>query len=173
MPTSYVLYIAVSEDGFVAGENDDMSWLDQFGDAAGCGYNEFIETVDRILMGRKTYNWILQNAGEKWPYEQPSTVWTSTELKDPPTTVSAVHSAEPPTFDNGCTWLCGGGQTIMAYLKAGLISSARLFTMPTKLGKGAPLFSDGGDLFNAQMNLTAEKDWPMGVKEKIYERKTD
>ncbi len=55
-----ILYIASSLDGFIAKENDDISFLsvvEKKGEDY--GYHAFIETVDTVIMGRKTYDKVL------------------------------------------------------------------------------------------------------------------
>lgn len=58
-----ILYIATSLDGYIAGENDDLSFLsivEKPGEDY--GYLNFMKKVDTIVMGNKTYNWIIKNA---------------------------------------------------------------------------------------------------------------
>ena len=67
-----ILYIAVSLDGFIAPPNGSVDWLDEkrFQDGVGededFGYKSFLKNVDLIVMGRKSYDQIL-DFGE-WPY---------------------------------------------------------------------------------------------------------
>ena len=63
-----ILYIASSLDGFIAGINGDISWLDAYQvEGEDYGYSEFLKTIDIIVMGSKTYEQVL-NFGS-WPYE--------------------------------------------------------------------------------------------------------
>src|SRR4051812_24677761 len=55
-----ILYIAMSVDGYIAGENGDISWLSTVEiPGEDYGYGEFIKTVDTVIMGRKTYEKVL------------------------------------------------------------------------------------------------------------------
>ena len=69
-----ILYIAVSLDGFIAPPNGSVDWLDEkrFQDGIGededFGYKTFLKNVDLIVMGRKSYDQIL-DFGE-WPYPE-------------------------------------------------------------------------------------------------------
>ena len=69
-----ILYIAVSLDGFIAPPNGSVDWLDEkrFQDGVGededFGYKTFLKNVDLIVMGRKSYDQIL-DFGE-WPYPE-------------------------------------------------------------------------------------------------------
>ena len=72
-----ILYIAVSLDGFIAPPNGSVDWLDEkrFQDGIGededFGYKSFLKNVDLIVMGRKSYDQIL-DFGE-WPYPEKHT----------------------------------------------------------------------------------------------------
>ena len=69
-----ILYTAVSLDGFIAPPNGSVDWLDEkrFQDGVGededFGYKTFLKNVDLIVMGRKSYDQIL-DFGE-WPYPE-------------------------------------------------------------------------------------------------------
>ena len=56
-----VLFIAASLDGFIAAPNDDLSFLsmvEKHGEDY--GYASFIDTVDTVIVGRKTYDWVMK-----------------------------------------------------------------------------------------------------------------
>ena len=48
------LYIAASLDGYIAGPNGEIDWLDAGGDGD-YGYQEFYASIDTTLMGNSTY----------------------------------------------------------------------------------------------------------------------
>ncbi|MFW6232735.1 MAG: dihydrofolate reductase family protein, partial [Bacteroidota bacterium] len=84
-----ILYIASSLDGFIAGEDNDIGWLftdDEY------GYAEFIETVDTILMGRKTYD--LVKSRKKWPYPDKK-CYVFTKESNPNPDKRVMFTAEP------------------------------------------------------------------------------
>jgi hypothetical protein len=56
-----ILYIAASLDGYIAGPGDDLSFLSMV-ETPGedYGYVDFTQSVDRVIMGRKTYDWIMK-----------------------------------------------------------------------------------------------------------------
>lgn len=62
MPTSL--------DGFIAGSNGDLAWLDEANAMApegeDCGFGAFMSSVDTLLMGRNTYEKVL--LFDQWPY---------------------------------------------------------------------------------------------------------
>ena len=65
------VYIAASVDGFIAKPGGDIKWLDrpEYGAAEmnGLRYEEFISTVDAIVMGRHSFEKVLEFGA--WPYE--------------------------------------------------------------------------------------------------------
>lgn len=64
-----VLYIAQSLDGYIAREDESLDWLLKFEGPGDNGYTAFYETVDTILLGRRTYEWILRNVQSDFPYQ--------------------------------------------------------------------------------------------------------
>ena len=75
------LYIAPTLDGYIAGPNGEVDWLsmvDQQGEDY--GYAQFYDSVDALVMGRKTYD--LAASVAEWPYpSKPSFVFTRQTLK--------------------------------------------------------------------------------------------
>ncbi|WP_228256796.1 dihydrofolate reductase family protein [Acinetobacter sp. WCHAc060033] len=59
-------YIATSADGYIATKDGSVEFLTPY-QAIDCGYNDFIQEIDIVVMGRKTYEVICSFGGE-WPY---------------------------------------------------------------------------------------------------------
>lgn len=60
-----ILYIACSLDGYIAGSNDNLSFLDKVQrEGEDYGYTEFESSFDTVLIGRKTYDWVVDKIGE-------------------------------------------------------------------------------------------------------------
>jgi dihydrofolate reductase len=59
------VFVGASVDGFIARSNHDLDFLPP-GGGEPHGYDEFIATVDVILIGRNTYDKVL--TFESWPY---------------------------------------------------------------------------------------------------------
>lgn len=72
---------AASLDGFIAREDGDVSWLDEMDIGTNdTGLEEFFGTIDGLVMGRKTYDFVF-NYGS-WPYEdKPTWVCTHSDLE--------------------------------------------------------------------------------------------
>ena len=62
------VFLALSLDGFIAGSDGDLSWLDPYAtdSALETGYERLIHDIDTLLMGRNTYEKVL--SFDFWPY---------------------------------------------------------------------------------------------------------
>ena len=140
------VFIATSLDGFIAREDGGLDWLPQDGGEPH-GYDEFIATVDAIVIGRKTFETVL--AFDVWPYgTRPVVVLTSTPsaLEAPAGAVCEFMTGSPDEIverlrARGLTHLyVDGGITIQRFLDAGLIQRLIITHIPVLLGDGIPLF---------------------------------
>src|SRR5262245_62225204 len=59
------VFIGVSLDGFIARTDGSLDWLSPAGDEPH-GYDEFMATVDALVIGRKTFEKVL--TFDAWPY---------------------------------------------------------------------------------------------------------
>src|SRR5262245_45250464 len=83
------LYIATSLDGYIAGPGGEIDWL--FADQD-YGYASFIEGIDTVLMGRKSYE--TAKSFDEWPYpELASFVFTRSKGLPPDPRVNFVSGA--------------------------------------------------------------------------------
>lgn len=136
-----IYYISTSIDGHIARADGRVDWLF---DSAGCGYEEFIGTVDTILMGRKTYDKVL-TFGD-WPYSDKDVyVFTSTKAGEH-SDHAAFMSGSIPSFVKRLKsepgkniWLLGGAELASEFIKHDLIDVLWLFVHPVLLGEGIPL----------------------------------
>src|SRR4051812_49983680 len=60
-----IAYIATSADGYIARPDGDVEWLNRRGDKVDYGMKEFYPSIDTILWGRKTYDWLLNYYGKR------------------------------------------------------------------------------------------------------------
>lgn len=54
-----IVYIAASVDGCIARPDGDVEWLNRRPDDVDYGMKEFYASIDTILWGLKTYDWLL------------------------------------------------------------------------------------------------------------------
>jgi dihydrofolate reductase len=147
-------YTATSIDGYIADEQNSLGWLFQFGDdAAGDNrYESFVAGVGALVMGSTTYEWLLREEirddPSRWPYAQPTWIFTSRELPGLPGAdlrfvsgpVEPVHAEIAALLGEGKDlWVVGGGELVGMFLDAGLLDELHLGVAPVFLGGGAPL----------------------------------
>lgn len=143
------VFIASSLDGFIAGLDDDLSWLPQPSSEPGrdFGYGAFMAEVGALLMGRRTLDVVLGLAGE-WPYgERPMLIATHRDLPPGPASLRAVTGpitelvASALAAANGRDVYIDGGALIRQALDAELIDELIVTLIPVILGAGIPLFA--------------------------------
>ena len=154
MPGRVRVYIASSLDGFIAGPDDDLSWLTG-PDAANPGgptdpdaltFEAFIADVGAVLMGRGTYDVV--RGMTWWGYgERPVLVATRRELGEARETVRAVSGpiealvAEARRAAGDKDVYLDGGDLIRQAVAADLVDDLTVTLAPVALGSGHPLFA--------------------------------
>ena len=145
------VYIATSLDGFIARNSGGLDWLNEANAAVpngeDCGFRAFMDSVDALIMGRKTYEKVL-SFGE-WPYDwTPVVVLSCSSISFLPSLPDTVtHSSESPRklleplSDEGEEHVyVDGGIPIQGFLSEGLIDEITVTVIPVVLGDGIPLF---------------------------------
>ncbi|MCB9282828.1 MAG: dihydrofolate reductase [Lewinellaceae bacterium] len=168
------LYIAMSLDGYIATEDGSVDWLFSAEDED-YGYYDFLAQIDTVLMGAKSYEFILNHGGE-YPYpDQVNYVFTRNTHRPADPNVEFVTEEIPAFVERlknqpGKTiWLVGGGQINAQLLQAGLIDEIILFIQPTVLGSGIPLFA--GKVEMTSFALQSSKAYKSGMVEMILTKK--
>ena len=165
------VFIATSLDGFIAREDGTLDWLPS--DPEPHGYDEFIASVDAIVIGRKTFETVL-TFGE-WAYgTKPVVVLSSrpSELTAPKGAVCDMMSGTPTEVvarlaERGLQHLyVDGGVTIQGFLEAGLIQRLVITRIPVLLGRGIPLF--GPISRDVRLEHVATRAYPSGLVQSEY-----
>ena len=140
-----IYYVACSLDNYIATLDGGVDWLSPFEkDNEDYGYSEFYQSIDAILMGRKTYQKVLESG--KWPYiEKPCWVF-SNKLQSVTTPNTVVTSDDPLQLvknlsgeDKKRLWLVGGAQLAAAFRDQGLITQYIISIIPVLIGRGIPM----------------------------------
>lgn len=145
-----IVYIATSIDGYIAGKDGNIDWLMEVPnpDQSDFGFADFLDRIDGIIMGRKTFEMVV-SFGE-WPYPKPVFVLSNT-LKSVPENLQdkseIVHGDLKKILDllkkRGFKNLyIDGGKTIQSFLRENLIDELIITRVPIILGAGTPLFAD-------------------------------
>ena len=83
-----VVYIGLTMDGFICRPNGDIDYLPVPNDSTeDYGFAAFLETVDAVVMGRKTYEQVVgfvTEGGVPWPYEGKTVTVAGGALISPP-----------------------------------------------------------------------------------------
>lgn len=142
-----ILYISSSLDGFIAGPNNDLSFLDKMHlEGEDYGYTSFVNSIDTVLVGRKTYQWVIDQ-GYEYPHGNKMT-YVITRQKKKSTDNLHFYDGDLKTLvaklktEKGRNIYCDGGAKIVnMMLQAGLIDEIILSVIPVLLGAGTSLFS--------------------------------
>lgn len=144
-----VLFIAQSLDGYIATKEDSLEWLFTVEGEGDNGYSEFFEMIDTILMGKRTYDWIMQHENGQFPYQNKECyVFSRSPLEDTNDVtfvngdiVNFTHNLKQEEGKN--IWIVGGGDLLYTFLKEKLVDELILTVAPTIIGEGIPLFKIG------------------------------
>jgi dihydrofolate reductase len=166
------VFIGTSVDGFIARRNGALDFLPK-GGGEPHGYNEFIASVDAIVIGRKTFETVLDF--NPWPYGDKRVIVLSSR----PVDLSAVRGGVveqmggPPAeiisqlAARGVHHLyIDGGITIQEFLRAGVIQRLIITRVPVLIGDGIPLF--GRLPHDVRLRHVATRHYPSGLVQSEY-----
>lgn len=166
------VFIATSLDGFIARQDGALDWLPSDGGEPH-GYDEFIATVDAIVIGRKTFETVL--TFDTWPYGTKPVVVLSARpsaLRAPDGAVCDMMAGTPPEVvarlrARGFEHLyVDGGVTIQGFLEASLIQRLIITRIPVLLGRGIPLF--GPLSHDVRLEHVRTRSYPSGMVQSEY-----
>jgi dihydrofolate reductase len=139
------VFVGTSLDGFIARRNRDYDFLPADGGEPH-GYDEFIASIDTILIGRNTFEVVLKLPS--WPYGDKRVVVLSHRNLDLSKIAGRAEqmSGAPPQIAkqlaaSGAKHVyVDGGITVQEFLSAGLIHHITITRVPVLIGDGIPLF---------------------------------
>ena len=151
MQNKNYIFIARSLDGYIADREGGVEWLHEIPnpDNLDMGYNKFMERIDAIVMGRKTFEVVL-GFGIPWPYTKPVYV-VSSVLKSIPEELDGKVQLVNGSINEILLYINGkgdtrlyidGGTLIQSFLKEDLIDEMIISTIPVLIGGGVPLFRE-------------------------------
>ena len=166
------VFIGTSVDGFIARTNGDLDFLPP-GGGEPHGYAEFMDTVDALVIGRKTFETVL--AFDTWPYgEKPVFVLSTRKLAPAPVGALVEHMSGDPAEIASRLDARGirhvyvdGGVTIQQFLRAGLIQRLIITRVPVLIGDGVPLF--GTLPHDVRLRHIATQHYPSGLVQSEYQ----
>ncbi len=171
-----VLYISMSLDGFIATEDDDLSWLSIVEkEGEDYGYTQFTERVDTYIVGKKTYDVILKLTGGVFPQAEQYKCYVITRQERACENGVTFYNGDMEALitqlknEPGKDIYCdGGGQIVKLLMAKNLIDEYIVSVIPIILGDGKRLFLGGTN----QINLKAlpSKDFDSGLVQLHYVR---
>ena len=177
--STVTLHVVSSLDGFIAKNDNSVSWLDSSGEIYEGGVSEesaeeVMRAIDCYVLGSRTYEHALQLG---WPYgDTPTVVVTNRELPSTRKSVEfysgdlkrLVDEILAPRYGN--IWLVGGAMLCQSFLRLGLVDEIRLVIMPVLLGDGLRLF--GNSSTETRWRLKDVVAYKTGLVELLYERES-
>ncbi len=149
MKNRNIVFVAKSLDGYIAGINGELDWLNLIPNPENndMGYNSLMDEVDAIVMGRTTFETVSGFDGE-WPYKKHVFVLSGSLGEIPKKLIEKVSilNGTPKEilskiYKKGHHSLyIDGGKTVQHFLKEDLIDELRISTIPILLGDGISLF---------------------------------
>lgn len=141
-----VLYIASSLDGYIATNEHNLDWLFAVEGEGDNGYSKFYDTIDTILIGRVTYDWIIEHENGRFPYKGKECYVFSRTKKEHDEHVTFIYEdivrflIDLKSKNGKNIWLVGGGELLNSFIKEKLVDELIITVAPRLLGKGIPLF---------------------------------
>ncbi len=153
-PSSKVIvHMVASLDGYIEGEDGDISWLES-PDSYDKGISEeeserlsteVLNSIDCYIVGSRTYEMAVRLG---WPYgDTPIYVFTSRELADERESVHFVSGENSKLLDDISQtykniWLVGGSVLTKDFIDSGLADEICITFTPYLLGKGTAFFDN-------------------------------
>jgi len=165
-----ILFIADSLDGYIARKNGKVDWLFTEGEY---GFSKFYNTIDTVVMGRKTYDISLELEGKE-PFKGKQ-VFVFTKSKEAEShgrikfviTEIVEFTKELLKKDGKNIWLVGGGEIVKVFFESNLIDEIVLSIHPIILGDGIPLFLNNSHQTNLKLHV--HKNFDNGLVQLTYD----
>ena len=171
------LFIATSVDGYLAKSNDNLDFLKLVEkENEDYGYAEFTSDIDTIIIGRKTYDYVVKEIGASHYDNGERNVYVLTKTPKPSSgnvyfyTDGAENLIKKLKNEKGKNIYCdGGAEVINEFLKHDLIDEMTISIIPILLGEGKRLFKDGRP--EQFLEFIASKTFDTGLVQIHYKRK--
>ncbi|QNL52598.1 dihydrofolate reductase [Olivibacter sp. SDN3] len=157
--------------------NDDLSFLKLVEkEGEDYGYAKFTDTIDTLIIGRKTYDYVLREIGSSHYDNGQRDVYVITRNQRPKVgrttfyTGNLADLVERLKSENGKNIYCdGGAEVINELLKHELIDEFIISVIPVLLGNGTRLFKDGRS--EQTLELITAKTYDTGLTQLHYKKK--
>lgn len=164
----------MSLDGFIATKNDSLDFLSLVEEEGeDYGYNDFVQSVDCVLIGRKTYEKVLE-MGYEYPHTDKTVYIISRTAKPPKNNITFYNEDLSQLVRDlknqpGKNIYCDGGAEIANQLiKNDLVDEYIISVIPILLGDGIRLFKK--DRPEQKLELISTKQFAKGLTQLHYKR---
>jgi dihydrofolate reductase len=171
------IFIATSLDGYIAKPGDDLEFLKMVEkEGEDYGYAAFTATVDTIILGRRTYDYVLREIGGTHYDNGERDVYGVTRTARPPSGRTIFYTGDLAELvrrlksTEGKGIYCdGGAEVIDELMKHDLIDEYIISVIPVFVGNGTRLFKDGRP--EQTLELVSAKAFDTGLTQLHYKRK--
>jgi dihydrofolate reductase len=176
-PRRIILDLAVTLDGFIEGENGEVDWCIMDSEME---FNNFLNQIDTILYGRKSYDlwgqftpevadkdkeiWGLIHTKEKYVFSRTQKRVENKTIYINDNIIEEVNKLKSKPGKD--IWLYGGASLITTFINLGLVDEFRLSVHPVILGEGKPLFNNVKQRLNLKLDNT--RKFSSGVVQLVY-----
>lgn len=174
-----IAYIATSADGYIARPDGDVEWLNRHPQASDYGMKAFYASIDTILWGRKTYDWLMaygrKHGGTKGLIDTRLANYVFSRRPSKRAAAGMTFVSEPVkafarrlrSTPGKHIWMMGGGGLIASFLDAGEIDEFDIHVIPVFIGTGIPLIAPRHR--DVPLRLLSARKYPDGVVRLKYQ----
>lgn len=161
----------MSLDGYIARSDGSLDWLDAVQvEGEDYGYHSFYESVDCLILGRKTYETAL--GFDEWPYTGKHVVVVTSQALESNHgerffSGSPMQLVEELTAEGRTHAYVDGGAIIQQFLASDRLDDLTISVVPVVLGAGIRLF--GGAFPERQLRLVDCRSWSSGLVQLRYQ----
>ena len=163
-----ILNLCTTLDSFIEGANGEIDWCFTDQDY---GMTDFLNRIDAIFFGRKSYEQLLEMAPDAFA-DKTKIVFSNT-LKNTDQGPKIINGNIEEAVNNILNsegkdiWLFGGASLTTAMIKLNLVDELMIAVHPLILGSGKPLFEKTD--IRKKLKLTDTKTYSTGLVQLFYE----
>ena len=167
-----ILYISMSLDGYIATKDNSLEFLSMVEQKnEDYGYNDFVKSVDTVIIGRKTYEKVIA-MGYEYPHTDKD-VYIITRNERPSIgkfkfytggLTQLVYSLKNQLGKN--IYCDGGAEIANELIKNNSVDEYIISVIPILLGDGIRLFKDGRP--EEKLELVSTKQFDKGLVQLHY-----
>lgn len=168
-----IVYIAMSLDGYIADKTDGLDFLKAVEkEGEDYGYGEFVDSVDTVIMGRKTFDKVL-SFGIPFPHETRSTYVITRQNRPPHKNITFYSGSlselirRIQNHPGKHIFADGGAEVVNELIQNQLVDTLIVSVIPVLLGDGIPLFKPK-DLTQS-LKLQSVQSFPSGLVQLEYQ----